>query len=135
MGSSRASRMSGLPRNCATGLPVIDVSAALPTLAFARVATQATGAATHLRERGLQHFGYCGDQRFHWARLRGEAFAAAVRPFANERCGVFAPTPGPVDAEVEEIARWLRTLPLPIGVLAVSIFAANRCSRHAGSRG
>jgi len=106
----------------ATGLPVIDVSAALPRLVFPRVATDAEGAArlaaTHLGERGLRHFAYCGDRRFHWARRRGEAFAAAVRGVAGERCAMFTPTPGPVDAEVEEIARWLKTLPWPVGVLA-----------------
>ncbi len=106
----------------ATGLPVIDVSAALTRLVFPRVATDAEGAArlaaTHLSERGLQHFAYCGDRRFHWARRRGKAFAAAVRGVAAERCAIFAPTPGPVDDEVGEIARWLQTLPRPVGVLA-----------------
>ncbi len=105
----------------ATGLPVIDVSAALPRLVFPRVATDAKGAAqlaaTHLGERGLRYFAYCGDRRFHWARRRGEAFVAAVRTIAAERCAVFAPTPGAVDDEVEEIARWLKTLPRPVGVL------------------
>ena len=103
-----------------TGLPVIDVSAALPRLHFPRVATDAAGAArlaaAHLLERGLRHFAYCGDARFHWARERGAAFAAAVRGTGG--CAMFAPPPGPVDAEIEAIARWLRTLPRPVGVLA-----------------
>jgi LacI family transcriptional regulator len=105
----------------ATGLPVIDVSAALPRLAFPRVATdaQATAqlAATHLIERGLRHFAYCGDRRFHWARQRGEAFARATRAVGGV-CPIFAPAPGAVDDEVGEIARWLKTLPKPVGVLA-----------------
>ncbi len=105
----------------ATGLPVIDVSAALPRLVFPRVATQAEGAARlaaeHLLERGLRDFAYCGDRRFHWARRRGEAFARATRA-AGGRCAVFTPEPGPVDDEVGEIARWLKTLPRPVGVLA-----------------
>jgi LacI family transcriptional regulator len=104
----------------ATGLPVIDVSAALPQLAFPRVATHADGAArlaaTHLIERGLRQFAYCGDARFHWARVRGEAFAAATRPAGT--CAVFSPPAGPVDDEVEAIAKWLRSLPRPVGVLA-----------------
>ena len=105
----------------ATGLPVIDVSAALPRLVFPRVATDAEGAArlaaTHLIERGLRHFAYCGDRRFHWARRRGEAFAAATRAVGG-RCPQFTPRPGPVDVEVGEIAEWLKTLPRPVGVLA-----------------
>ena len=67
----------------ATGLPVIDVSAALPRLVFPRVATEAAGvaglAADHLAQRGFASFAYCGDRRYHWTRRRGEAFAAAVR--------------------------------------------------------
>ena len=106
----------------ATGLPVIDVSAALPRLVFPRVAMHAEGtarlAAAHLAERGLQHFAYCGDRRFHWSRLRGEAFAAATRVLAKEPCAVFSPRPGPMEAEIEEIARWLGKLPHPVGVLA-----------------
>ena len=104
----------------ATGLPVIDVSAALPRLVFPRVATDAEGAATlaatHLIERGLRNFAYCGDGRFHWARQRGEAFARATAMVG--RCVQFTPTVGAVDDEVKEIARWLRTLPRPVGVLA-----------------
>ena len=105
----------------ATGLPVIDVSAALPELVFPRVATEAAGtarlAAEHLAQHGLRHFAYCGDRRFHWARQRGEAFAAAVRA-AGGTCAFFSPEPGAVDAEIDAIARWLPTLPRPVGVLA-----------------
>lgn len=103
-----------------TGLPVIDVSAALPRLEFPRVATDAAGsgklAAAHLIERGLRQFGYCGDRRFHWARQRGEAFVAATRIVGQ--CAIFSPPPGTVDGEVEAIAAWLKTLRLPVGVLA-----------------
>lgn len=91
----------------ATGLPVIDVSAALPRLVFPRVATDAEGAAqlaaTHLVERGLKHFAYCGDERFHWAQRGGEAFARATAKRGG--CVRFAPKPGAVDDEVTEIAR------------------------------
>lgn len=104
----------------ATGLPVIDVSAALPELVFPRVATDARGtarlAAGHLAERGLRHFAYCGDRRFHWARRRGEEFSAAVRALGGG-CATFSPPPGSVDEEVDAIARWLRQLPRPVGVL------------------
>jgi LacI family transcriptional regulator len=106
----------------ATGLPVIDVSAALPRLEFPRVATAAEGAAelaaTHLLERGLTNFAYCGDRRYHWARQRGEAFARLTGAMGGGPCASFAPTPGAVDEEVGEIARWLKTLPRPVGVLA-----------------
>ncbi|PAW66520.1 MAG: hypothetical protein B9S34_07775 [Opitutia bacterium Tous-C1TDCM] len=105
----------------ATGLPVIDVSAALPRLVFPRVATEAAGvaglAADHLAQRGFASFAYCGDRRYHWARRRGEAFAAAVRK-SGGTCSLYSPEPGAVDDEIGAIARWLPTLPRPVGVLA-----------------
>jgi len=105
----------------ATGLPVIDVSAALPDLVFPRVATDAAGvaqlAADHLAQRGLRNFAYCGDRRYHWARRRGEAFSAATRALGGT-CALLAPEPGTVDEEIEAIARWLPTLPRPVGVFA-----------------
>jgi LacI family transcriptional regulator len=104
-----------------TGLPVIDVSAALPRLVFPRVATDAEGAAriaaTHLLDRGLKRFAYCGYRGAHWSRRRGEAFARAVRA-AGGTCAVFAPQPGPVDEEIGAIAAWLKSLARPVGVLA-----------------
>ena len=123
----------------ATGLPVIDVSAALEQLVFPRVATDAEAAAEiaarHLIERGLRRFAYCGDERFHWAKRRGEAFAKATK--VTGPCVTFAPKPGAVDDEVQEIARWLKTLARPIGVLACldlrgqQVLAACRLARFA----
>jgi LacI family transcriptional regulator len=105
----------------ATGLPVIDVSAALPRLVFPRVATDAEGAARlaagHLVERGLRRLAYCGYHRADWSRRRGAAFSAAARA-ASASCALFAPRPAPVDEEIGAIAQWLRGLTKPIGVLA-----------------
>lgn len=105
----------------ATGLPVIDVSAGLSQLVFPRVSTEATGvarlAATHLLERGLRHFGYCGDRNLVWARRRGRRFAEAVRE-AGYRCSVLSPGAESVDDLVERIANWLKTLVKPVGILA-----------------
>jgi len=105
----------------ATGLPVIDVSAALPRLVFPRVATDAEGAAelaaSHLIERGLKNFAYCGYRGAHWSKRRGAAFSAATQS-AGGNCVTFWPEPGPVDEEIDAIAGWLRTLRRPVGVLA-----------------
>lgn len=105
----------------ATGLPVIDVSAALPRLVFPRVATDAEGAArlaaTHLVDRGLKRFAYCGYRGANWSRRRGDSFAAAVRA-AGGTCVRFAPPPGPVDEEIGAMAAWLKGLARPVGVLA-----------------
>ena len=122
----------------ATGLPVIDVSAALARLVFPRVATDAAGtaqlAASHLLERGIRHFAYCGERPFHWARRRGEAFARATRA-AGGTCVLFSPQPAPIDHEIEEIAQWLLTLPRPVGVLASLDLRGQQVLAACGSAG
>jgi len=105
----------------ATGLPVIDVSAALPRLVFPRVATDAERAArlvaTQLLDWGLKRLAYCGYRDMHWSRRRGEAFAATVRT-AGGTWVLFSPPPGPVDAEIGAMAAWLQGLARPVGMLA-----------------
>lgn len=108
-----------------TGLPVIDVSAALPELRFPRVSTDSEAvtrfAVEHLTERGLRHFGYCGDARFLWSQRRAEFFAAQLRS-RGHACSIFEGRAGrtraTVEAEVRAIAAWLGALPKPAGVLA-----------------
>jgi LacI family transcriptional regulator len=110
----------------ATGLPTVDVSAArlvpeLPwletdDLAIARVAAE------HLRERGFQHFGYCGDPRFNWSNWRREAFVKYLAE-AGFPCGVYQSTrvhAGAPSWEQDQhgIARWIRTLPKLTGIFA-----------------
>jgi len=109
-----------------TGLPVVDVSAALETLVFPRVATDGravTGLALeHLRERGFVHFGYCGDRHYTWSVQRGRYFAEHVKAWGGTLANYEdnLPQDGPMNAdrEVEAIARWLRELPKPAGILA-----------------
>jgi LacI family transcriptional regulator len=110
----------------ATGLPTVDVSAArlvpeLPwletdDLAIARVAAE------HLRERGFQSFGYCGDPRFNWSNWRREAFVKYLAA-AGFQCSVYqSPRVSQGSASWEQdqrgMARWIRALPKPAGVFA-----------------
>ncbi|MGH7957036.1 MAG: substrate-binding domain-containing protein [Opitutaceae bacterium] len=107
-------------------IPVVDVSAALAEPPFPRVVTDSSEAtrlaAEHLCERGFEHFGYCGDPRFLWARQRGRYFQAHLAG-VGKSCATFAPParsmrrPGG-DGELRAIARWLERLPRPAGVLA-----------------
>ena len=57
-----------------TGVPVVDVSFGLEQSPFPRVATDSNAAsrlaAEHFRGRGLKHFGYFGDARYHWSNMR-----------------------------------------------------------------
>ena len=109
----------------ATGLPVVDVSAALERTVFPRVATDSRAvtqiAVEHLRERGFRHFAYCGDARFLWSVRRGVYFKEQVRK-AGGRCSVFPQRPrdtgDAAEVEIAAIAAWLKKLPTPVGVLA-----------------
>lgn len=110
----------------ATRLPVVDLSAALEGTPFPRIATDSEAAtllaAEHLRERGFRHFAYCGDARFLWSVRRGQFFEKQVQAFGGT-CSLFpdrhrARGGETTEAEVAAIARWLKRLPKPVGVLA-----------------
>jgi len=105
-------------------VPIVDVSAArlITSLPWFETddAAFAQAAFEHLRERGFTRFGYCGDPRFNWSRWREEHFRRAAEMEGGQ---YFAYQPGrrfPRDdaAQVEDIARWLRRLPRPIGIMA-----------------
>ena len=105
-------------------LPVVDVSAArllssLPwvetdDVAFARLAAE------HLLERGFKHFGYCGDDRFNWSKLRSEHFARFIKENGCT-CSIYQPEASSLpnaERQVEDIAAWVDRLPKPVGVMA-----------------
>ena len=110
----------------ATKLPAVDVSFGLEHSPFPRVVTDSLAtthlAAEHLIERGLTFFGYCGDERYHWSKLRSALFAQHVRA-AGHRCEVFAggrrsSRGDSWEQELTEISDWLRKLPKPVGIMA-----------------
>src|SRR4030095_16568022 len=73
----------------------------------------------HLRERGFKRFAYCGDPRFNWSNWRLEHFERAVRSengqfFRYESARRFQRDDA---AQVDDIARWLRKLPKPVGMM------------------
>ncbi|HTD65165.1 MAG TPA: DNA-binding transcriptional regulator [Candidatus Limnocylindria bacterium] len=105
-------------------IPLVDVSAARPLPTLPWVETNdveiARLAAEHLLERGFKNFGYCGDERFNWSNWRRDAFIEAVRARGGE-CSVLSRSQsGQPDerGEIERVAKWLRRLPKPLGVMA-----------------
>ena len=105
-------------------VPVVDVSAArlIPSLPWVETddAAIAQAAFEHLRERGFRNFAYCGDPRFNWSTWRGEHFARAVR-VEGGTCLTYSPAEnisGDEGRQSEDIARWIRKLPRPVGVMA-----------------
>jgi LacI family transcriptional regulator len=105
-------------------VPVVDVSAArlLPALPWFETddAAFAQLGAEHLRERGFRNFAFCGDPRFNWSNWRGEHFERAIRA-EGSICFTYQPSRkfSPDDtAQVDDLARWIRRLPRPIGIMA-----------------
>jgi len=105
-------------------IPVVDVSAArlIPSLPWLETddAAFAQEAFAHLRERGFKRFAFCGDSRFNWSRWRAEHFQRAVEAEGGQ-CIHYEPTrrsPRDHIAHIESLARWLRKLPKPIGLMA-----------------
>jgi LacI family transcriptional regulator len=64
-------------------------------------------------ERGLRHFGYCGDSRFNWSIWREKHFKARLAE-AGHICHA-GPSPR---RGGDELADWVRSIPKPAGILA-----------------
>jgi len=114
----------------ATKVPAVDLSAArlLPSLPWLETNDHAVArvAAEHLRERGFRHFAYCGEPRFNWSQLRGDAFVAHLAA-QGHACDVFRPRAVPsgvpsrfpeLESESAWLARWIRKLPKPVAIFA-----------------
>ena len=107
----------------ALGVPAVDLSAGrlLPEVPMLEIDEAAVGrmAAEHFLERGFRHFAWCGDNRFVWSKLRGDAYAAALAEAGHEVATWQAPAGVPADDEdagLEAIGRWLLELPRPVAV-------------------
>jgi LacI family transcriptional regulator len=78
-------------------------------------------AAAHLLERGLRRFGFVGYDGRYWSRLRQESFSRALAD-AHCTCTTFAQAPElrlrDWRREQRVLAEWLRTLAVPVGLLA-----------------
>jgi LacI family transcriptional regulator len=108
-------------RDC--GLPTVNVSASGMAPEFPAVISDSAGiaqqAATHLLERGLRNFGYCGDARFRWSQRHGDHLVEVFKE-KGFSCDVFPSKLG--DAadwrkEQAKLVRWLKALPKPVGVM------------------
>jgi LacI family transcriptional regulator len=77
-------------------------------------------AARHLLDRGFQRFAYCGFDDWWWSRRRREGFRTTVNQAGHETDVYELPpkTRRTWDKELSTIAKWLKTLKLPVGLLA-----------------
>lgn len=105
-------------------IPIVDMSAArlIPSLPWFETDDSAIAhlAAEHLLERGFRNFAYAGDLRFNWSKWREEHFVNCIRA-AGYTCATYpGKRKGPrgAGAELDELAKWVRDLPKPVGVMA-----------------
>lgn len=117
----------------AAGVPAVNISSIeLDGVDLPRVTNDVVGSAElaveHFTNRGLTHFGYCGPQRMAWVRLHCDTFAECLVK-AGYHCAAYRPQKGigtSWAARRNDLARWLETIPKPVGVLTW----ANRLGRE-----
>ncbi len=111
-----------------TGVPVVDVLGLVPEAGLPLVHVDdgeiARLAAEHLIERGFRHFGYFGLADENWSVRRREFFQTRLAQ-AKGRLSVYEqprhdPTRTSWIEREEELARWIRELPKPAGVMVCS---------------
>lgn len=107
----------------ALGVPVVELRRiiVMPRIPSIGPDNQAVAAMAfeHLRERGFRHFGFCGVARGTDAPLdeRAGAFLKRLQA-AGFPCNVFkAQRNVSLDYEQNQIARWVRSLPKPAGIM------------------
>lgn len=107
-------------------LPLIDVSAAriCPDVAWVETNDEAIArlAADHLIERGFRDLAFCGDPGFNWSVWRRDRFVRIVQE-SGRRVHVYESISRNDPAyswtrERQRMARWIRKLPKPVGIMA-----------------
>lgn len=77
-------------------------------------------AADHLLRCGFKNFAYCSYRRTPWAAQRGKSFAEHIRAAGFEVGEYLTPPPAQINwpKENRAMAKWLQSLPKPVGVMA-----------------
>jgi len=77
-------------------------------------------AAEHLLRCGFKNFAYCSYRRTPWAEQRGKFFAEHIRAAGLAVGEYLTPSPARVNWPKERrvMAKWLQSLPKPVGVMA-----------------
>jgi LacI family transcriptional regulator len=107
------------------GVPVVNLRGKDLSIRFPYVGLDhekiAQLAATHLMERGIKHFGFCGKPRGIHPGLdqRCDEFMRVVSE-AGFSCSEFSPRAGEADWESEQgrLSEWIQSLPRPVGLMA-----------------
>jgi len=109
-------------------VPTVNISSVRADPLFPSVLTDnvAVGrmAARHLLERGLRHFAFLQSVPTHWFETRRRAFTDAIREAGYEPHVLVMPPDVTGQARRRTIARWLRRLPLPVGLAVLQDVSA-----------
>jgi LacI family transcriptional regulator len=104
-------------------VPVVNVSASGLAPQYPSVISDSLGiarlAASHLIERGVKSFGYCGDARFPWSHHHGANFEKTLHE-AGFQCRFYpSKLKDALDwaREQEKLSKWLSSLPKPAGIM------------------
>ncbi|HEY2083183.1 MAG TPA: XylR family transcriptional regulator [Verrucomicrobiae bacterium] len=113
-------------------VPALDVRGSVPTCGLPMVDTNnervANLVAEHLMERGFRHYAFCGFVGANYSDRRSRLFHDRLKQ-AGFGCSVYNPPNTPRNAETielekrgllsqEHLARWLKSLPKPVGIMA-----------------
>ncbi len=78
-------------------------------------------AADYFLNKGFRNFGFCGFDEFDWSRERGQSFKLFLHN-KGFRTHLYKNLKGTIrkswQLEQEDIAKWLKTLPKPVAILA-----------------
>ncbi|MCM2370590.1 DNA-binding transcriptional regulator [Aporhodopirellula aestuarii] len=109
-------------------IPAVAVNAAehLPRVPYVEINESGVAqmAFEHLRQCGFESYAFCGEPGSRCSTLRSAAFAQCVEE-AGFKCHRFDHEESPegdssTDEQRNRLARWLRSLPMPIGLFAVN---------------
>ena len=105
-------------------LPVVflrrEDSGAVERGVYSDEAAIAVAAASHLVDQGFRHLAFCGVATT-WSNLRQQAFcerAAQCRVTVDAFSSRLKDSPGMHPDDVPSLARWIESLPKPVGVMA-----------------
>jgi LacI family transcriptional regulator len=126
---ARASTPTSVRQLLRAGIPTVDLNdqvrdTGLPQI-HADHAAIARMAAEHMMDRGFRHFSYFGFPVFEWSVRRQEAFTRRVLE-AGHYFHESPPARGVSwghqqdswEDEINRVARWVKSLPKPLGVMA-----------------
>ena len=111
------------------GVPTVDLNDQVRGLGLPQIhsdhAAIARLAADHLMDRGFRHFAYFGFPVVEWSVRRREAFAWHVTRAGHQfheglpaRRVSWSHQQASWEAEMEKVARWVKGLPKPLGIMA-----------------